>query len=158
MRDLLHGGKQGARNRGSTTSSTLPELGFWLSAVRQAVSEDDFWGLHFWEDIEARAEDLELGVKDLVRQCCEVCSPSPTSQSPRRGSSRGMPCRKTSQPIKRGSLVRRQLRLQEEEQEWMGKIIEACWLALVQEAAHKSKISALAQMRPGALRSRSLTT
>jgi hypothetical protein len=159
LRDMLPGGEQ---VRTSHTGSALPEFEFWLSAVHQAVSEDDFWGLHFWEDIEARAEDLELGVKDLIRQCGEICSPFPTAQSCQRRAVTlgGMPCAKQSQPVvKNGSIVKRQLRLQEEEQEWMGKIIEACWMALVQEAAHKRrKVSASAALRPGASRVRSLTT
>lgn len=159
---MLQGGEQGASMRTSSTGSALPEFGFWLSAVHQAVSEDDFWGLHFWEDIEARAEDLELGVKDLIRQCCEICSSSPSTQScQRRAITLGnMPGGgKQSQAVKNGSLVKRQWRLQEEEQEWMRKIIEACWLALLQEAAFKRrKVSATSRFRPGALRSRSLTT
>jgi hypothetical protein len=146
----------------ATAGLALPDFEFWLSAVHQAVSEDDFWGLHFWEDIEARAEDLELGVKDLIRQCCEISSPSPTAQShqTRAVTLGAIPCAKQSQPVvKNGSIVKRQLRLQEEEQEWMRKIIEACWMALVQEAAHKRrKVSASAALRPGASRIRSLTT
>jgi hypothetical protein len=55
----------------SSTSSPLPDFTFWPTAVQQAVSEDDFWGLHFWHDIDARARDLDHGVKDLIRQCCE---------------------------------------------------------------------------------------
>jgi hypothetical protein len=157
---MLQSGEQSEQMRGPTNCSGLPEFGFWLSAVHQAVSEDNFWGLHFWEDIEARAEDLELGVKDLIRQCCEMCSTSSTAQPyQRRGASLNVPCTKPSQPVKNGNLVKRQLILQEEEQEWMRKIIEACWLALVQEAAYKRrKVSASAKLRPGASRSRSLTT
>lgn len=55
----------------SSPSSPLPDFTFWLTAVQQAVSEDDFWGLHFWHDIDARARDLDHGVKDLIRQCCD---------------------------------------------------------------------------------------
>lgn len=159
LRGMLQGNSHGENVQRS--GSAIPEFGFWLSAVHQAVSEDDFWGLHFWGDIEARAEDLELGVKDLIRQCCEISSPSPTAQSyQRRGVTFGhMPSSKPTSPVKTGSLVKRQLRLQQEEQEWMRKIIEACWLALVQEAAYKRrKVSATAKIRPGALRIRSLTT
>lgn len=163
---MLQGGsEQGANN--IRNGSALPEFGFWLSALHQAVSEDDFWGLHFWEDIEARAEDLELGVKDLIHQCCEICSPaSPPNAQPyqqRRAvkldNKSSIACAKqTSQPVKNGSLVKRQLRLQEEEQEWMRRIIEACWLALVQEAAYKRRrYSASAMLKPGT-RMRSLTT
>ena len=171
LRDMLQARDQDHKLRNSATGSALPEFGFWLSAVHQAVSEDDFWGLHFWEDIEARAQDLELGVKDLIRQCCDLCSPSsPTRQSYQRravtldSSTMNMAFAEQKQsqpPVKNGSLVKRQLRLQEEEQEWMRKIIEACWRALVQEAAKKRRkvsMSTSARMRPGALRTRSLTT
>ncbi len=48
------------------SAAALPEFSFWLNAVHRAVSEDDFWGLHFWEDIEARAQDLEMGVDDVA--------------------------------------------------------------------------------------------
>ena len=58
----------------SAAAAALPDFSFWLNAVHRAVSEDDFWGLHFWEDIEARAEDLEMGVKELIRQCCGLSS------------------------------------------------------------------------------------
>jgi hypothetical protein len=162
LRGMLQGAGKGQSIRGTTTTSALPEFDFWLSAVHQAVSEDDFWGLHFWEDIESRAEDLELGVKDLIRQCCEICTPSPTAQScQRRAVTIGnLPCTKLTSPVKNGNLVKQQLRLQEEEQQWMRKIIEACWLALIQEAAYKRrKVSASASLvRPDALRVRSLTT
>lgn len=161
LRDILPVGGQGDGLRTTITSLALLDFGFWLSAVHQAVSEDEFWGLRFWDEIEARAEDLELGVKDLIRQCCATYSPSPTAPSHQRRTVTfgNMPCAKQSQPVKNGSLVKRQLRLQEEEQEWLRKIIEACWLALMKEAAYKRrKVSASMRVRPAALRIRSLTT
>jgi hypothetical protein len=185
LRDLLllqqgveQGGSENTHHtqRASGCSPALPGFGFWLSAVHQAVSEDEFWGLHFWEDIEARAEHLELGVRDLVRQCCggEICSspspsPSPTTATAapavyqRRAVTFGdvVPSvRESTAPVKTGDMVKRQSRLQQEEQEWMRRIIQACWSALVHEAAcQRRKVSTSARSRPAAaVRTRSLTT
>jgi hypothetical protein len=142
LRDMLQGPDQ-PNNTSPPTTSPLPDFAFWLSAVHTAVSEDDFWGLHFWEDIESRATDLELGVKDLIRQCCAICSPkhqrravtlsnlTPNNTNVAAPTSPPPPQHRHSQP-----LVKKQLRLHDDEQLWMTRIIEACWLALVQEAAH----------------------
>lgn len=162
LRNMLQGAEQGNENATVAPSSApLPEFGFWQSAIHQAVSEDEFWGLHFWEDIESRAVDLELGVKDLIRQCCEICSPSPTRPAFQRRAITfcGTPAMEQSQPATangRGS--RRSSRTPEEEQEWTRKIIEACWMALMQDTSYRErKASGTAKRRHGDLRIRSLT-
>lgn len=161
LKDIMQHNRQHDGIRTFIIASVLPEFGFWLSAVHQAVSEDEFWGLHFWEDIEARAEGLELGVEDLIRQCCEISSsPSPTAQvHPRRIVTFGdMPCVRHQQPAEGGTLIKRQPKSEEEGQEWMKRIIEACWLALVQEDCKRRKMGAFMRLRPGGMRTRSLTT
>ncbi|ERF76245.1 hypothetical protein EPUS_04322 [Endocarpon pusillum Z07020] len=193
----------------TAATAALPDFSFWLNAVHRAVSEDDFWGLHFWEDIEARAEDLEMGVKELIRQCCGLSSFSTSAiagtpqqqqqqQQQQQGSyyqtrravsstlpgnkeSAGMP--HTITPSQTQSLKQQQLpasgliksntcltkRLPGEEQAWMRKVIEACWVMLTREAMMGGKRrmdprgsaeAAVGMMRPAgaALRCRSLTT
>lgn len=188
------------------SAAALPDFSFWLDAVHRAVSEDDFWGLHFWEDIEARAEDLEMGVKELISQCCGLSSfstsavggtPQPQQQQQvsyyqtRRAVSSTLPggregtgmsptiipnqtqSLKQQQQLPASGLVKSNTcltkRLQGEEQAWMRKVIEACWVTLTREAmmggkrrmdARGGAEAAVSMMRPaaGALRCRSLTT
>ena len=149
-------GSDDDRNSGPT----LPIFTFFLSALRKAVEEDEFWGLHFYEDIEARALDLEDGIKDLIAQCCSICNPRSASSS-RTQSPETLPTARSTDPlgvprlvlspssnqnptsptrvpavrIKNSRLAKRQIKLQREEQEWMNKIIEACWKTMVVETA-----------------------
>ena len=152
-----------------TTGPSLPAFSFCLPALRTAVENDEFWGLHFYEDIEARAADLEEGIKDLIAQCCSICNPHPSSPrlsstsssrapSPqKRGISTTDPLsppphlylspsdasttssRASLARIKKSRLTKRQIKLQREEQQWMNRIIEACWRTMVVEAAVQRK-------------------
>lgn len=208
LRDMLQGQNSGDGfekkfgHEFATTSSALPEFDdFWLSAVHQAVSEDDFWGLHFWEDIEARAKYLEGGVKDLIHQCCKVDGGPRLMKSmtmAAAGEAAAQPTRAVSlvssipslepspspapqsQATTQPPLLTPQQRLEkvheqeqkqkkgegEEETRWMSKIIDACWLALMREAAfngrrnddHHSPPFAKSLVGTDGLRVRSLTT
>jgi len=156
LKDLL---EKAQHSRGAAPGdSGLPSFEFWLTAVHRAVSEDSFWGLHFWEDIEARAEDLEAGIKELISQCSQPTSANavtPAHPPPMR-------CVNAmsiiwAQDVKNGRMVKRQMRLREEEHLWMAKIIEACWKTMVSDAAReRRKISTT--RRPIPPRLRSLTT
>lgn len=142
----------------ASSSNGLPTFEFWLTAVHNAVSEDEFWGLHFWEDIEARAEDLESGIKDLISQC----SVPPTSLAAEAGQQQtrnlaGTSVVWTHPGVKNGKMVKRHIMLREEEQQWMRKIVEACWKTLLTEAARERRIISITR-RPVVCRMRSLTT
>jgi len=106
----------------------IPDFSFWHSAVRNAVVEDEFWGLHLWSDIEARARGLEKGIRQLISQCSSSLyhtSPPGRILSPPRVVSASIrsafgPGVQNNSVIQIGTILRRQ------EQEWMRNIIEAC--------------------------------
>ena len=131
----------GAASSPPSPTSSLPSFNFWEGSVRRAVADDEFWGLHFWEDIESRAQDLETGIRDLIRQGCEIKSMSPRQQlsSQRRAVTFGAPSVTSPEVIQ--DPAKQQLRLRKEEQAWLRQIDEACWAALVEEAATKRKNS-----------------
>jgi hypothetical protein len=140
------------------SSSSFPDFDFWETAVRRAVADDDFWGLHFWEDIEGRAQGLETGIRNLIRQGCEISAMSPKAllSQQARAVTFGVPPAKPS--IREECHVTAQPRPQQEEQAWMRKIVEACWLALVQEATCKRRTNHDPTIPPVFSRARNLTT
>ena len=115
----------------------VPDFSFWLTAVRQAVTEDSFWGLHFWLEIEARATSLASGIQELVSQCL-LPSAKPAGQpaAPIRSVSNSASLSR-AQGVQNGRLVQRELKLKQEEEMWIKDVIEACCLILLTEAARK---------------------
>ncbi|KAL2008151.1 hypothetical protein VTN00DRAFT_8133 [Thermoascus crustaceus] len=121
-------------------SHRLPTFDFWMGALETAVREDPFWGDAFWPDIEYRACGLEVGIKQLVLQCLELRGVEEADE--KHQGSRALCTTTTGAVITRypyrsyhgalqiSSLTRRQLRMSWEEQQWLSKMIVACWRAL----------------------------
>jgi len=145
------------------TPSTLPDFSFWLTAVQIAVTEDSFWGLHFWTDIEARAISLESGIKELISQFLSrpAARSGKHSTAPPRSISDGA-SRAWAQDVQNGRIAKREMMLKQEEQQWMKKAIEACWSNLLTEAARERRVVSATkwqqQSKPSVPRKRSLTT
>ena len=147
---------------GANEADSLPDFTFWLDAVREAVSEDEFWGLHFWTDIEARAIDLEAGIKELVSECIAATR---TADKRPHAPSRSLSCIGNStiwaRDVQNGAMVKRELRLKAEEHEWMRTIIQACWSTLLAEAARTTRVVSATRWQQGpppAPRKRSMTS
>ena len=124
----------------------LPLFDFWRASLRRALDNDPFWGPSYSKEIEERAAQLEIGIQQLIRQCCElsaiVSSREETAQnlsptacftpyhahldqpSMRRISSSGPPSKMPAA---------------QEEQSWMEKIIIGCWTTLLADASHATK-------------------
>jgi hypothetical protein len=141
---------------------SLPDFSFWLDAIRCAVTEDAFWGIHFWYDIEARAMGLEAGIQELVTQCLS----QPTPQEHKPGAQNRSVSAETSlvwrRGVANGSMVKRQRRLREEEERWLEKIVDAYWSAILTDAARRRRLMSLTkwqqQHAPCMARARSMTS
>jgi hypothetical protein len=141
---------------------SLPDFSFWLDAIRYAVSEDAFWGVHFWYDIEARAMGLEAGIQDLVTQCLSQPTPPEDRPDAQNRSVSGETSLVWRRGVANGSMVKRQMRLREEEERWMEKIVDACWSAILTDAARRRRLMSSTkwqqQHKPCMARARSLTS
>ncbi|KAI4251961.1 MAG: hypothetical protein LQ352_004548 [Teloschistes flavicans] len=116
-------------------TSHLPIFEFWTQAMKKALDEDPFWGPNLWKDFEARAQKLEKGIEDLVRQCIELAplavnnnvasmqEDSPPS-SPKFGFLSTTTTTTTLLPP-----------LQEQQKNWMPMIVAGCWTTLLADAA-----------------------
>jgi len=132
------------RNQGPS----LPGFGFWEECLREAVEKDEFWGEGYWDDIEGRAMELEHGVRELMNECCH---PNPCAQLSQGAAG------KTSRRAFSG-FARTQVSLMREEQEWMRKVILACWSTLLTETARQRRALSASKKPMPPPRTRSLTT
>ncbi|KAI4201318.1 MAG: hypothetical protein LQ350_003356 [Teloschistes chrysophthalmus] len=117
-------------------TSHLPMFNFWSQAMKKALDEDPFWGPKLWKDFEARAQKLEKGIEDLVRQCIELAPMAVDAAS-----SQDSP---PSSP-KSGFLMRAKplLSQQEQQKNWIPMIVAGCWTTLLADAAEARREAAL---------------
>ena len=143
-------------------ATNLPDFTFWLTAVRHAVTEDPFWGLHFWSEIEVRAISLSSGIQELVSQCLFPSTKVAAQRAaPNRSVSNGASLN-WAQGVQNGKIVKREMKLKQEEEQWIRDAVESCCSVLLTEAARKRKLVNARrwqeQGKPKAPRRRSLTT
>jgi hypothetical protein len=148
--------------RGRGEPVQMPDFSFWLKAVRQAVMEDSFWGQHFWSEVEARAISLSSGIQELVSH---YLLPSTKMAGQPAAPARGVGDSASlawAQGVENGGLVKREMKLKQEEQQWIKSLMEACCSTLLTEAARRRKLVSARrwqeQGRSKATRQRSLTT
>jgi hypothetical protein len=130
---------------------TLPSFDFFLRSLRDALDEDELWGPDYYDYVEPKAEDLNLGMQDLMRQCeklelamtppgtpNDVSLPSFSYFSERRMSlmtppKTVYPRRQTAVPgitIKRSKLAKVQMKMAQEEQQWIQTFVANAWQSL----------------------------
>lgn len=130
---------------------TLPSFDFFVNSLRDALSEDELWGPDYYDYVEPKAEDLNLGMQDLMRQCEklelamtppgtpeDVPLPSFSYFSERRMSL--MTPTKTIYPrrqsvvpgitIKRSKLAKVQMKMAQEEEQWLQSFVQSAWQTL----------------------------
>jgi hypothetical protein len=139
----------------------MPDFSFWLTGVRHAVTEDPFWGLHFWLEIEARAISLASGIQELVSQCLlPSAKSSGQSTAPNRSVSDSA-LFAGAHGVQNGILMRREIKLNQEEEQWIKSLIQACCSTLLTEAERARKLASARRWQeqggPQATRQRSLT-
>ncbi|MCJ1310273.1 hypothetical protein MMC25_003935 [Agyrium rufum] len=63
-------------------SERLPLFEFWRGSLRKALDRDEFWGPRIAKEIEGRAADVELGIMELMDQCCVLERITAQNESP----------------------------------------------------------------------------
>ncbi|KAL1306041.1 hypothetical protein AAFC00_004168 [Neodothiora populina] len=139
-----------AHGPGPQSGPTLPSFDFFVNVLRQALAEDELWGPDYYEHAETRAQDLNFGMQDLIKQCEKlekVMTPPQTPEetplpsfsyfSNRRRtigtSSKTMYPKLPEQPgmrVKRTKIAKVQAKMAQEEEAWLLTIIERAWLSL----------------------------
>jgi hypothetical protein len=120
--------------------ATMPDTSFWLTAVRHAVTEDSFWGCQFWTKIEARAINLELGIRELIAQCSLFsANPIYLPITPNKSDSGIAPFNRMHR-VQSGAPVRREIEVKQEEEKWVKKVFGGCCSTFLTEAVRKGKL------------------
>ncbi|KAH0341199.1 hypothetical protein KCU81_g6395, partial [Aureobasidium melanogenum] len=130
---------------------TLPSFDFFLRSLRDALKEDELWGPDYYEYVEPKAEDLNLGMQDLMRQCekleLSMTPPGTPEDNPLPSfsyfSERRMslmtptktiyPRRQSVVPgitIKRSKLAKVQMKMAQEEEQWLQSFVNNAWQTL----------------------------
>ncbi|KAI9684752.1 MAG: hypothetical protein M1829_000127 [Trizodia sp. TS-e1964] len=131
----------------------LPTMVFWRDTLREALENDGFWGTGYFEDIEPRATTLQVGIQDLISQCCDLehvvsnslvstsevslatmtppmtprsASPAPM-QFPNPGSQR------KQLRVSSSNMAKHQIKLVNQEEQWRRRIIVSYWTSLLTE-------------------------
>ena len=145
------------------SNANLPILHFWLASLRNALNEDPFWGPDFRNHLESRAEVLEAGIQNLVKQCLELEELMKRESNTMNAAAvthvkvqRYAPTKPTKLRISR--LAERQIALAKEEDSWMQQIVVGCWTTLLADAAQARRKGLLSEdyLRPA--RARHLTS
>ncbi|MCJ1456687.1 hypothetical protein MMC28_007050 [Mycoblastus sanguinarius] len=127
--------------RANENADIFPVFDFWLSSLRTALDEDEFWQPNFWKDSEQKVANLENGIQQMVRQCINLenvrrsgnglCrSRHETVMAPTVGVS--------AEPAKLGTYKLDGTRMVfiSEESCWMQRIVLGCWTTLLADAAN----------------------
>lgn len=145
------------------SNSRLPVLDFWLASLRNALHEDPFWGPDFSNHLENRAEILEKGVQDLVKQCLELDGLMKRELNTSRATAatsakieRYAPANLTKLRIARPA--ERQVAVAKEENSWMQQIVVGCWTTLLADAAETRRKGLLSKDHLRSPRARHLTS
>lgn len=136
---------------GPNNGPTLPSFDFFLRTLRDALTEDELWGPDYFEYVEPKGHDLNFGMQDLMRQCekleLAMTPPSSPEESPiptysyfserkcsLKTSSKTFYPRRASivsgMPIKRSKLAKVQMKMAQEEEAWLHRIVENAWHAM----------------------------
>ena len=148
-------------HRQPQTVPKLPVFDFWLSSLRNALSEDPFWGPDFRDHLERRAAALEQGLSELVTQCFELESIGSREflQTSLAVTSKAQPYAPTKPTKMRTSrLAEKQIALAEEEGSWMQQIVLGCWTTLLADAAKARRKASVSKPQMMAVRARCLTS
>ncbi|KAL8745026.1 MAG: hypothetical protein Q9190_002799 [Brigantiaea leucoxantha] len=116
--------------RQQKSTSQLPMFEFWLASLRRALDDDPFWGPDLWKDFETRARRLEKGIEDLVKQCIELGSITPSLEQAGE-SPPTSPCLPFLKP-QNSSLSPLS---SYPDRSWTQEIILGCWTTLLADAA-----------------------
>lgn len=145
------------------SNANLPVLHFWLASLRNALNEDPFWGPDFRNHLESRAEILEKGIQNLVKQCLELEELMKREPNTSNAAAvtpvkvhRYAPTKPTKLRISR--LAERQIALAKEEDFWMQQIIVGCWTTLLVDAAETRRRGSLSKDHLRLSRARHLTS
>lgn len=115
---------------------TLPSFRFLTDELAQALEQDELYGVEFFERMQPKAISTRNGIEDLIYQCIEldnilsqpsspVESSTPAASippSPILGAAGGQ-----GMKVKRSKLAMRQMKLEVEEEAWMGEMLKRCW-------------------------------
>ena len=109
-----------------------------------------------------RAISLSSGIQELVSQCLFPSTKVAAQRAaPNRSVSNGVSLT-WAQGVQNGNIVRREMKLKQEEERWIKGAVESCCSILLTEAARKRKVIGAQrwqeQGKPKAPRRRSLTT
>lgn len=129
---------------------TLPSFDFFLPSLRQAMAEDELWGPDYYGYVETKAQDLNFGMQDLMKQCERLERLMTPPQTPEETplpsfsyfSDRGRSLKTSSKTIypklpeqpgmrvKRTKIAKVQAKMAKEEEAWLQTIIQAAWQTL----------------------------
>ena len=119
------------------TERKLPLFDFWRSSLRRALDNDPFWGPSHSKDMEEKAAQLEVGIQQLITQCCELSQAVSTSgdRIPKSPSACFTPYHEhhDEPTIRRSStsIPKQTIGQSHQEQVWMEKIVIGCWTTLL---------------------------
>lgn len=141
----------------------LPLFDFWRSSLRRALDEDPFWGPAYSKHIEERAAHLEIGIQQLIKQCCELSEAVSADGEPNQRMTPAACFTPYHEHIdtpsmQRRSSLKRQITQPQGEQSWMEKIVIGCWTTLLADAARATRSEPDPKSYPASSRARSLST
>lgn len=137
---------------------TLPSFIFFLDSLQAALDADPLWGPDFFDLTTPKAIATRNGIEDLIHQCLELdafitSAPStPSDPSTPAASVEVSPVLapmggKPGMRVKRSKMAKRLARLEVEQEEWVGEMLQKCSLQLQLDGVSHG----LAPMRMGEL-------
>lgn len=138
-----------AQGSGPHKGATLPSFDFFISSLQQTLAEDELWGPDYFEYVETKAQDLNFGMQDLMKQCERLEKAMTPPATPEellipsfsyfdrkdsiKASSKTVYPKLPEQPgmkIKRSKFTKIQGKMAEEEEAWFQTMIQTAWRTL----------------------------
>ncbi|KAK4983139.1 hypothetical protein LTR50_007402 [Elasticomyces elasticus] len=121
----------------------LPSFITFVEPLRCALTNDPFWGPGSFDHLERKASTLRHGILALMEQCSdlETLVASPTTPQYDDSTCPTASCHSPSYkryagaPVKRSRFAKRQIKLMEEEEQWVQKMLSACSKMLAANSA-----------------------
>lgn len=140
----------GVQGPGPQNGPTLPSFEFFVPSLQQALADDELWGPDYYECMEAKSQDLNFGMQDLMKQCERLERQMTPPQTPEElalpsfsyFSDRGRSLKTSSKTvyprmaehpetkIKRTKIAKVQAKMAREEEAWLQTLLERAWQTL----------------------------
>lgn len=106
---------------------TLPSFDFFIRSINQAMDDDDLWGPDYFENIEAKAVNLQNAMHDVIYQCQTMELNITPPESPASAVSMSPEPSVDGMPVKRSDFATKQANMLKEEAKWLRSVVQHCY-------------------------------